>query len=84
MSVKLTPDQDNELCDYIVGTTQFIDDGLRAIGLADVSPDDLDSDTLSDIDDRVFVCDECGWTCEVDERSICDDGAVCQECWEDR
>ncbi len=84
MSVKLTPDQVNELCDYIVGSTQFIREGLVAIGLPDVDENDLDLSTLSDIDDRVFLCDECGWTCDVDDRSICDDGAVCQECWEDR
>lgn len=36
-----------------------------------------DPDVCTQVDDRVFCCDECGWWCSTDELN---DGQLCDDC----
>lgn len=77
---KFTPEQISDLCEEVVGTTQFISDVLPD----GIEMDDLSSEELSEIDGKIFICDECGWTCDIDEMADSDDEQICQECFEGR
>jgi hypothetical protein len=80
MGMKLTQHQIEELCDYLRGTTNSFDDGMDAIGLPDVSLDELDREVLDEIDQSVFECSVCGWWCDTDELADDEDDNVCLEC----
>lgn len=79
-SIKLTPQQINDVADAIIGTTHGIEYGLASIGIEEKNAKDLlDPDTLVEFDSKFFTCDVCGWTCDIDEMSG-SDGQVCYEC----
>jgi len=79
--VELTREQINEICDLLIGTPHSIDYAMQILGIM-ADPDELGTNTLIEFDQRFFVCDLCGWTCDIDE-CVPGDGLVCDECDED-
>lgn len=67
-----------ELIDSLQGTCNSIDDHL---------PDgmdwsDLTSQDHTNIDLQIFLCETCGWWCEISEAADCDE-QICQDCKEE-
>lgn len=77
----LTADQINTLVDSLAGSTGDLDRYCEeTFGVKDAT--ELDPESLGDIDDAVFLCDECGWWCRIEELGSGDDCRVCDECFE--
>lgn len=47
--------------------------------------DDLSSEELSIVDEMCFVCEECGWTCDIGDLSLIGDSDdnICDNCARD-
>ncbi len=44
---------------------------------------DLSEQDLTDLDNAIFLCEVCGWWCEISESNESDLGNVCNDCHED-
>jgi hypothetical protein len=90
--ITLTLAQVQEVADHIVGTVKSITQGLadcdihiEADGKRQIATEyDLSTETLVAFDDLLFVCDMCGWICDVDERSKDEDESTCAECYDEK
>ena len=81
MTRKLTRAQIRVACENACGTTRFVGDFLPE----GIEIDDLSFEELAEIGKKIFICNECGWTCDIDE--LADDGgegSFCQTCYENR
>ena len=38
---------------------------------------------LTHLDSEIFLCDSCGWWCEISEAVDVEHGIVCDQCYED-
>ena len=47
----------------------------------DMKEEELNGDDHNFIDSQIFMCEQCGWWCEV---GIYDEDGICGECVEDR
>lgn len=64
----------SELIESLNGTCKTIAEAL---------PDDMEEDDLTeadheDIDNQIFLCEQCNWWCEICERIEEDD--ICEDC----
>lgn len=48
-----------------------------------MTEDDLTTEDHEKIDIEIFVCDTCGWWCEMSEEHDSDSGQVCDDCYSD-
>ena len=62
----LTRAEISTLYNDLVGTCDDIDKHLEQF---EATLEDLSPDTLSEIDQLMFCCDNCGWWCEASEAS---------------
>lgn len=72
----------NELQEALEGTCDSLQGGIEAV-LGDDSDYELTIEEHEQLDQLIFLCDECSWWCCVSERNgddICDD---CSENSED-
>lgn len=71
----------HELIEAVNGTCNTIDDHLpEGMEFEDLTGEDHDV-----IDNEIFLCNECGWWCEVHEAHETDDGDdICDDCHEAR
>jgi len=71
----------DELIENTVGTCFSLEEHLEYF---DMELDDLSMEELGYIDDSIFVCDCCGWWCELSELvPEIEDATVCMGCEED-
>lgn len=71
----------DELCDILQGTCESLGTKLEQM-YPDMVEEDLTTDELFKIDSTVFLCETCGWWCEISEMA--DNGEwICQECADD-
>lgn len=68
----------HELISSLQGTCSTIDDHLPD----DMELEDLTEQDYADIDNEIFLCETCGWWCEIGEVSEHEDG-VCTDCVEE-
>lgn len=63
-----------EIIEDLKGTCDTLDDACHHYG---IEWSDLTSEELGILDSEIFLCDECGWWCEVsdmsEEENVCDD-----------
>lgn len=45
----------------------------------EMNEDELTKDDLNTIDNEIFLCEQCGWWCEISECAE-DEDEICQEC----
>lgn len=68
----------NVVAEYLLGTTNNLDDGLELVGL---TVDTATIEQLQELDGLTMLCDDCGWWCGTEEfngdEQLCDD---CKEC----
>lgn len=69
-----------QLVDDLQGTCktieEFLPDGMEF--------EDLTSEDLQFIDENIFLCEKCGWWCELSEEAESEDSdRICNECKED-
>lgn len=62
----------NKLIEALQGTCTIIDDHLPD----EMEWSDLTSEDHAEIDDQIFLCDQCGWWCEISEQN----GEICEDC----
>ena len=77
-----TPDKIQELIDYLQGTCNSLDDGVQTIFGEDFSSFNLSSENHEQIDNEIFLCETCGWWCEMSESG--DEDGNCTDCSEDQ
>lgn len=65
--------------DFLQGSTETIDSAIEIL-YPGMDREDLDQKDLETIDDQIFVCETCGWWCEISERA--DDEEICEDCAE--
>jgi hypothetical protein len=80
MKLILTNEQIALIVSELRGTAGDLDKEIEAIAGEGITAVNLSNETLTEIDDRVFLCEVCGWWCDADERS---DGNVCENCYDD-
>jgi hypothetical protein len=78
----LTPSQITTIVDDLRGTTGSLEETINEVLETTVDGiDAISSESLSAIDDEIFLCDACGWWCGTDEYSPQEDaGQTCDEC----
>jgi len=79
----VTEEQLTEIIDYLQGTCKSLEEGISAI--LDIECENADEyltlEQFYYIDEHIFLCDTCGWWCEVGDFSANDeDYMVCSEC----
>ncbi len=90
LGISLLDNQVIKLCEYLRATTKTLDEALEHLEIRScgefVLEENLSSETLRKIDDRVFLCAHCGWWFEIEEESEVasrDSELVCRECGAD-
>lgn len=78
MSIKLTSEQIEGIAEELIGTTKDLDRYLEEHGLP--PSDQIDTDSLTELDSQVFLCSSCGWWYSADDCAIYD---LCYECEDD-
>lgn len=73
----LTEDQVTEICEYLIGTCESVQDAITKHDFEDT--DDAIDQVNERIDDIGFCCELCGWWCELSESNDCD---ICNDCFE--
>lgn len=69
----------HDVIDALCGTCSTIDEHLPD----EMEWTELTNDDHNAIDNEIFLCDTCGWWCELSERSDAGaDGEVCEDCAE--
>lgn len=75
--MKVTDEQVDEIISYLQGTTNTLDGAVGIItGNDELDSMDLTPQQLEHIDNEIFLCETCGWWCEVCEMNgdqTCDD-----------
>lgn len=70
-----------EILDRIIqdlrGTCQVLDEVAAYWGAGELSIEDLQY-----IESEIFLCEGCGWWCELCEQRMTDDGPLCSDCAE--
>lgn len=70
-----------EVVDYLQGSCNTLDSGLELIHPKEkeegFSDDDLIESDYQFIANQIFLCDDCGWWCEIQEQS--EEGS-CEDC----
>lgn len=70
-----------EILDRIIqdlrGTCQVLDEVAAYWGAGELSIEDLQY-----IESEIFLCEGCGWWCELCEQHMTDDGPLCSDCAE--
>lgn len=66
------------LTEYLQGTCKSLDEGLDNL-YPGMTQDDLTPEDFDEIDNEIFLCDNCGWWCEISEQ---DDNGFCLDCAE--
>jgi hypothetical protein len=67
-----------ELCEALQGTCTQISEHLPE----GMEEDDLTADDHQVIDNRIFLCAQCGWWCEECEEHEEDGEQICDDCFE--
>lgn len=67
------------IAEYLQGTCGTLADAVES-HYEGMTEDDLTSEDFDAIDNIVFLCEECGWWCEVSEYSDIDDSEKCRDC----
>jgi hypothetical protein len=78
-TMTITPEQLQELIDYLQGTCQNIATALEDIGFTE---DDLAIADFMEIDQQIFLCVVCGWWCEASESDGESEEPTCQDCYD--
>lgn len=69
------------LIDYLRGTCLSLDEACDTFNL-----DSMNQELCDALDDRIFLCTECNWWCEIHEESSEEVGAqewICAQCAEE-
>lgn len=74
--IVLTPPQINVIIEDLTGTCHSRGDTIEE--LTGYALDEIDPESLLEIDHWIFQCEECGWWCELSEMSDVDE--ICQAC----
>lgn len=79
----LTDGQMDTLVNELMGTAGPLSDAVES--LFDLSEDELTLADHMELDLGVFLCDECGWWCDVSEQNEAPDEVtqLCDDCNED-
>lgn len=80
--VVLSAEKIDEIIDYLQGTCKSFDEAVKLI--ADVDCSNLSIDSLSEIDQHIFLCDECGWWHDTSESNDYYGDNLCDSCLDDR
>lgn len=67
----------DELVQYLQGTCKSLDEGVREVYGEDFDVNELSDEDTSHLDQEIFLCDTCGWWCEICEE---DGEGNCQDC----
>ena len=71
-----------ELAAQLCGTCRSLSDAqLNELGLKE---DSIDLTIRLEQEGEIFLCDTCGWWCEVSEMSEGHCGQICIECYEEK
>lgn len=77
----MTNEEMEKLIGHLQGTCISLNEGTQA--LFDLDEDCLTTENSQQIDDEIFLCEECGWWYEVSEMSEREDEQVCNDCHEE-
>lgn len=69
----------DEIIETLQGTCMSLNEGIQTILGEEAEFDDLTDEELEHIDSEIFLCESCGWWCELSEMSDEDEGN-CQDC----
>lgn len=70
-----------KIIDYLQGTCNDLDASLRDF-YPEMEYEDLTDEDLQQIDNQIFLCDQCGWWCEISEQADEEEEGYCAECRE--
>lgn len=70
----------DKIIDYLQGTCNTLDGAVEIIIDGNLDSSDLSMEELEYLDDRIFLCECCGWWYEVSEMSEQDQ--YCDDCFE--
>lgn len=69
-----------KLIEYLQGSSNTLEEGIQAVLGSQYSSDDLTSDDFEQIYGEIFLCDDCGWWCELVDESE-DNPGNCNDCY---
>lgn len=67
-----------ELAEDLVGTARSLRDGMRACNLEDENEEDI-AVKIEEVGE-IFLCDQCGWWCSMDELNNLGEEQLCDDC----
>lgn len=73
------------IIEYLQGTCLTLQDAVETITESEYNEDDLTTEQHDFIANEIFLCDDCGWWCEVSEAAEHEDSdQICEDCAETR
>lgn len=69
-----------DIIDNLQGTCNTLQSACKEIGIEEC---DLTEDDLLEIDNEIFLCDECGWWYEIIEVIETGITQICSDCFND-
>jgi hypothetical protein len=77
---KITDEQVNEIKEALEGTCDTLDGAIQEFtGDDSLSSNDLTSEQHSEIEQEIFLCDDCGWWYAISDQSETEAG-YCENC----
>lgn len=83
MESKFTTLQLENIIADLQGTTDTLDGVVRVLTDDKLNEDDLNEHDLDYIFSEIFLCEQCGWWCEIGEMSSCEDEDQCEDCYDE-
>jgi len=80
--VEFTTEEIEQIINYLQGTCKSIDDAIYDIFGEDRDINDLSAGDYASIDERIFLCNTCGWWYEQGEMAE-NDNWECEGCADD-
>lgn len=73
-----------ELIDNLQGTCNDLNHGIQEVFGEEFNSFNIDNEVIEQLELDIFLCDCCGWWCEISEESDVDDcERICEDCKED-
>lgn len=72
-----------KVIEALQGTCKPLEYGIQAALGDDTEVDELTEEQLSHLDQEIFLCDTCGWWCEIAVSNDDNGDNVCDDCYED-
>lgn len=78
--MKISNEQVNSIINYLQGSTSSLGNAVDMVTDSGYTENDLTEEQLHTIDNNIFLCNQCGWWCDISESNEIDGEIVCNDC----